>query len=100
MERLAAWQASPPAAAASATTPQPQGEASPLPSALLSPLGSLDDWTPEASGIFRILRGEPARATATAAAQATAAVPSDEVPLPRRRPAAADAAVFAFVPEN
>jgi hypothetical protein len=96
----------PPAAAASATTPQPQGEtspaASPLPSTLLSPLGSLDDWTPEAAGIFRILRGEPARTAASpdAAAHATAAVPSDEIPLPRRRPAAANAATLAFAPEN
>jgi hypothetical protein len=111
MERLAAFlgRSRPPAAAASAATPQSQGEASaaasPLPSALLSPLGSLDDWTPEAAGIFRILRGEPARTAASpdAAAHATAAVPSDEVPLPRRRPAAADAtrgAALAFAPEN
>jgi hypothetical protein len=108
MERLAAFlgKTRPPAAAASATTPQPQGEtspaASPLPSTLLSPLGSLDDWTPEAAGIFRILRGEPARTAASpdAAAHATAAVPSDEIPLPRRRPAAANAAALAFAPEN
>jgi hypothetical protein len=111
MDRLAAFlgRTRPAAAAASATTPQPQAEASPaaspLPSTPLSPLGSLDDWTPEASGIFRILRGEPARTAATpdAAAHATAAVPPDEVPLPRRRPAAAGAAsgaAFAFAPEN
>jgi hypothetical protein len=108
MERLAAFlgRSRPSAAAASAATPQPQGEASPAaspsPSALLSPLGSLDDWTPEAAGIFRILRGEPARtaATADAAAHATAAVPSNGIPLPRRQPAAADAAALAFAPEN
>jgi|RhiMetdeSRZDD1v2_1073273.scaffolds.fasta_scaffold279793_1 hypothetical protein len=109
VERVAAFlgRSRPPAAAASAATPQPQGEAPPAasPSALLSPLGSLDDWTPEAAGIFRILRGEPARTAATpdAAAHATAAVPPAEVPLPRRRPTAADAAgsaAFAFAPEN
>jgi hypothetical protein len=49
-------------------------------------LGWLDDWTPEASGIFRILRREPARGPEIAA-DAGPQLPPDEVPLPRGRPA-------------
>jgi hypothetical protein len=48
-------------------------------------LGWLDDWTPEASGIFRILRREPAREPEIAA-DAGAPLPADQVPLPRSRP--------------
>jgi hypothetical protein len=49
-------------------------------------LGWLDDWAPEASGIFRILRREPARGPEIAA-DAGPQLPPDEVPLPRGRPA-------------
>ena len=46
--------------------------------------GWLDDWTPEASGIFRIFGREPSPPAADARAHA----PLDDVPLPRGRPAA------------
>jgi len=60
-------------------------------------LGKLDDWTPEASGIFRIFRGGPARAPEIAA-DAGSPLPTGEVPIPRRRPAPGEgpAAAFAF----
>ncbi|MFL6799400.1 MAG: hypothetical protein ACJ8F3_18540 [Xanthobacteraceae bacterium] len=48
-----------------------------------------DDWTPEASGIFRILRRQPT--TPETAAAAGAPLPGDEVPLPRGRPGRAAA---------
>jgi hypothetical protein len=68
MERLAAFVGTAPSVTTAAVAASPP--AAPPPST--TPFGSLDDWTPEASGIFRILRGEPAR-TATAAAGATPA---------------------------
>jgi hypothetical protein len=46
--------------------------------------GWLDDWTPEASGIFRLFGRAPSPTTAEARVHA----PADEVPLPRGRPAA------------
>ena len=46
--------------------------------------GWLDDWTPEASGIFRIFGREPS----PPAAEARVHAPADDVPLPRGRPAA------------
>jgi hypothetical protein len=46
--------------------------------------GWLDDWTPEASGIFRIFGREPSPPAAAARVHA----PADDVPLPRGRPAA------------
>ena len=58
----------------------------------------LDDWAPEAAGIFRIIRGEEARAEPAAAAdQAQTAA----VPLPRERPAPEDrpARALAFAAE-
>lgn len=92
MEQLAAFlgAARPPSAPA-ALAASPRQPASSL-------LGSLDDWAPEASGIFRILRGDPAKAEA--AADAAAALPPGEVPLPRRRPAGANPAALAFAPEK
>jgi hypothetical protein len=51
-----------------------------------SKLGWLDDWTPEASGIFRIFRKDPAREPEIAADAGTP-LPPDQVPLPRSRPA-------------
>jgi hypothetical protein len=95
MDRLAAFlgksrPSSPPAPAETAP-------ASAIASALASPLSALDDWTPEASGIFRIFRGEPTRTAAVTAP--AAALPPDMVPLPRRRPAAAGPAI-AFAPQN
>jgi len=62
--------------------------------------GWFDDWTPEASGIFRILRRQPSRPEI--AADAGTRLP-DEVPLPRRRPAPTDAtpsSTFAFAPAD
>jgi hypothetical protein len=67
-----------------------------------SALGWLDDWTPESSGIFRILRREPARPPEIAA-DAGAQLPPDQVPLPTGRPAPAggpSGAAFAFAPED
>jgi hypothetical protein len=66
-----------------------------------SVMGWLDDWTPEASGIFRIFRGGPARAPEIAA-DAGSPLPPGEVPIPRRRPAPGEgpAAAFAFAAED
>ena len=59
----------------------------------------LDDWTPEASGIFRIFRrGPQPEVTADASADLP---PAGQVPLPRDRPnsgGAPSAAAFAFAP--
>ncbi len=56
--------------------------------------GWLDDWTPEASGIFRIF-GREASPPATAA-EARVHAPADDVPLPRGRPAAPPSAAVAI----
>jgi len=69
MERLAAFVGTAPSVTTAAVAASPP--AAPPPSTTL--FGSLDDWTPEASGIFRILRGEPARTAAPAAGSAQAA---------------------------
>jgi len=61
---------------AAAPTQQPQRSAA---------LGWLDDWTPEASGIFRILRNTPARQPEMTADARPAGAP-EAVPLPRGRP--------------
>ena len=53
--------------------------------------GWLDDWAPEASGIFRVFRREPAKPEI--AADAGPLLPPDEVPLPRGRPAPSGARV-------
>jgi hypothetical protein len=63
--------------------------------------GWIDDWAPEASGIFRILRREPSRPEI--AADAHKPLPLDMVPIPRARPAPPDAAspsTFAFAPND
>ncbi len=80
-EQLAAFLGTvrPPAAPAFAPPPPPQPAA--------SLLGALDDWAPEASGIFRILRREPARTEAVA--DTAVPLPPGAIPLPRRRPTAA-----------
>jgi Rieske Fe-S protein len=67
--------ARPPAAAPVAAAPAPQ-QAS-------STLGWLDDWTPEASGIFRIFRREPSRLPEMAADAGP--LPPVGVPVPRGR---------------
>ena len=75
--------------------------ASPPPQRTSSMVGWLDDWAPEASGIFRILRREPAKPEITA--DAGPLLPPDEVPLPRGRPAPSDApsgSALAFAPED
>jgi hypothetical protein len=74
MDQLAAFLAtSRTAATAVVATPPPRTAA-----------GWLDDWTPEASGIFRIFGREPS----PPAAEARVHAPADDVPLPRSRPAA------------
>jgi hypothetical protein len=80
--------------------------ASPEPKRTSSTLGWLDDWAPEASGIFRILRRAPARSPEIAT-DAGAQPPTGEVPLPRGRPAPSGLsasvmpdATFAFAPER
>jgi hypothetical protein len=79
MERLAA-------ALAGARSPAaPVIAASPPDPATPSALGWLDDWTPEASGIFRIFRRSPTRTELASDTHARAR--PEEVPLPRRRPA-------------
>jgi hypothetical protein len=57
----------------------------PAPRRSSTTLAWIDNWTPEASGIFRIFRGDPARAPEIAA-DAGAPLPADQVPLPRGRP--------------
>jgi hypothetical protein len=91
---LATAGASPTTATAAAATPRT--------SSALAELGWPDDWTPEASGIFRIFKREPSR-TAETATDATGALPAEDVPLPRGRPAPAgisSGAAFAFAPED
>jgi hypothetical protein len=93
----------------SATAHPPSGSvtaASPAPQRTASALGWLDDWAPEASGIVRILRREPAKGPEIAA-DAGSQVPPREVPLPRGRPAPSGVttsvmpdATFAFAPES
>ena len=80
MDQLAAFLATSrtPSAAAPAVAPQRTGLGS----------GWLDDWTPEASGIFRLFGREPSRP----AAETRVPSPADDVPLPRGRPAPADVA--------
>lgn len=59
----------------------------------------LDDWAPEASGIFRTMRSEPSRPEI--AADAEPPLRADEVPLPRGRPPGGNSdAAFAFAPED
>lgn len=79
MERLAAALARPRPPVA------PVVAASPPEPATSSALGWLDDWTPEASGIFRIFRRSPTRSELASETHAHAR--PEEVPLPRRRPA-------------
>jgi hypothetical protein len=96
MDRFTAFLATAGASAASASPPASRT------SSALAGLGWPDDWTPEASGIFRIFKREPSRA-AEMAADATAALPPEDVPLPRGRPVPADTspdAAFAFAPED
>jgi hypothetical protein len=91
---LATAAASPTTATAAATAPRT--------SSALAELGWPDDWTPEASGIFRIFKREPSR-TAEVATDAATALPAEDVPLPRGRPAPAgisSGAAFAFAPED
>jgi hypothetical protein len=98
MDRFTAFLAT---AGASPTTATAAG-AAPRTSSALAELGWPDDWTPEASGIFRIFKREPSR-TAEVATDATTALPAEDVPLPRGRPAPAgisSGAAFAFAPED
>ncbi len=95
MDRFTAFLATASASTASAAPPAR------TPSALAN-LGWPDDWTPEASGIFRIFKREPSR-TAEVTADAAEALPPEHVPLPRGRPAPGDvgsAPAFAFAPED
>jgi hypothetical protein len=86
--------ARPPAATTVAAAPAPQRAA--------ATLGWLDDWTPEASGIFRIFRSEPSRPPEIAADAGSPVAPA-EVPVPRGRPSPAGAptgSALAFAAEN
>ena len=69
---------------ATSRTPSAGGPVA-APQRTVSAPGWLDDWTPEASGIFRIFGREPP-GPATAA-EARVQPPADAVPLPRGRPA-------------
>ena len=83
MDQLAAFLAtSRTAATAVVATPPPRTAA-----------GWLDDWTPEASGIFRIFGREPSPPAAEAR---RVHAPADDVPLPRGRPAAPPSAAVAI----
>jgi hypothetical protein len=87
---------------ATAGAPSASSPPTPRTSSVLADLGWPDDWTPEASGIFRIFKREPSR-TAEVTADAAEALPPEEVPLPRGRPApdgADSGAAFAFAPED
>jgi hypothetical protein len=70
-----------------ATSRAPAGESAAAPQRTALGSGWLDDWTPEASGIFRIFGRETPRPAPEAKAQA----PADDVPLPRGRPTPAAA---------
>ena len=61
--------------------------ASPRAQRAASALGWLDDWTPEASGIFRILRRASAPPPPEIAEDASRPLPLDEIPSPEGRPA-------------
>lgn len=93
MTQLAAFMSNPRSAEATPTATSPRRTA--------SVMGWPDDWTPEASGIFRILRGGPSRAPEIAA-DAGSPLPPGEVPIPRRRPAPSEGspAAFAFAAED
>jgi hypothetical protein len=87
------------ALAAAQSGPTPVVTGAPLPSLLST--GWFDDWTPEASGIFRIFQREPARPEI--AADAEPPLPPDQVPLPRARPAPSpvpSGTAFAFASED
>ena len=71
---------------ATSRAPAP-GRSAPAPQRNAWGSGWLDDWTPEAAGIFRIFGREPTRPAA--AAETRVQPPADDVPLPRGRPAPA-----------
>ena len=79
MDQLAAFLATTRAPAVAGPGAAPQRAA--------SGSGWLDDWTPEAAGIFRIFGREPSRPAT--AAETRVQPPADDVPLPRGRPAPA-----------
>jgi hypothetical protein len=79
MDQLAAF-------LATSRAPAP-GDPAPAPQRNAWGSGWLDDWTPEAAGIFRIFGREPARPAT--AAETRVQPPADDVPLPRGRPAPA-----------
>ena len=79
MDQFAAFLATTRAPAAAGPGAAPQRAA--------SGSGWLDDWTPEAAGIFRIFGREPSRPAT--AAETRVQPPADDVPLPRGRPAPA-----------
>ncbi len=94
LDQLAAMAASPRKQSSAAATPAPATVEPEKKSG--STLTWLDDWAPEAAGIYRIIRGEEARAEPPAAAdQAQDAA----IPLPRGRPSPEDgpARTFAFL---
>jgi len=93
MQQFASFAATAGAPAATAAAAAPQQRS--------TTFGWLDDWAPEASGIFRILRRDQSRPEIAANAGTPAL--ADEVPLPRGRPAPADvtpSSTFAFAPDD
>ena len=77
MDQLVAFIAT--ARAPAAPAPEP----APAPGRGSSVLAVLDDFTPEASGIFHMFRREPAESTAETS---SAVAQSERIPLPRNRP--------------
>jgi hypothetical protein len=71
-----------------ATTRAPSAGAAVVPQRTAWGSGWLDDWTPEASGIFRLFGREPSKAASEARVQSSA----DDTPLPRGRPGPAGVA--------
>ncbi len=95
VEQLAVFIAAarPPSSPATAEAPPPPRRS--------STFAWLDDWTPEASGIFRIFRRGPQPEIAADAGHDLP--PPGEVPLPRGRPAPGGmpaGAAFAFAPSD
>ncbi len=86
IEQLAAYLHSP-AANTPVQTPAPDIPAQPDGRGIA--VASSDDFRPEASGIFRLFRSEPAPPAPAPAEASADSPPPGDVPLPRRRPAKA-----------
>ncbi len=91
LDQLAAMAASPRKQSTAAATPVP-ARVEPRKNSGLT-LAWLDDWAPEAAGIFRIVRREEVRPEPAAAADPAQVA---EIPLPRGRPSPEDGPARAF----